>query len=161
VFKKILSHITTILLIGCCLLACNTDRFKSKGKAVEVPPVENKATNITVQPGQQLIKGIELDYSNLEGRRMVITNKAAWSEIIDHVPAGQSKKIWVNTCINKFGKVKFVEPDKLNTNVEDNDIIQKAIKLVAYSMFEKSKENTEEQCGIVKLNIDKTNIQLK
>ncbi len=91
------------------------------------------------------------------GRKVVFVNRSKLGGVMNGVEQGQKKKIWVKTCVNRAGKVTYVELDEINTDVYDNNTLKKALSLVSQYLFEPDINAPGEQCGVVKINIDKTN----
>ncbi len=91
------------------------------------------------------------------GRKVVYVNRAQLADVMNGVSIGEKKKIWIKTCVNRAGVVTYVELDELNSNVSNNTILRKALKLVSGYKFEPDLNAPGEQCGMVKINIDKTN----
>lgn len=91
------------------------------------------------------------------GRKVVFVNRAKLGGVMNGVEQGQKKRIWIKTCVNRAGKVTYVELDEINTDVYDNTVLKKALSLVTGYLFETDINAPKEQCGIVKINIDKTN----
>ena len=76
--------------------------------------------------------------------------------LLKGIEQGDKAEIWVKTCINRSGVVTYAELDEINTTASDNTILKKALVLVSGYKFEPDINAPEEQCGVVKINIDKT-----
>jgi len=176
VFKKIIPHTISILILSCSILACSADKMKTKSAAETKQVVNNKNTlekkpaaakkhtekkvsTVPTEKVQEKIGSALFDYTGMNGRRILATNKKVWPEVTDRILAGENKTIGIMTCVNQYGKVIHAEIDKIVSNVNDNGILQQALRLVGYSMFETDRENTEDHCGLLKITIDKTNVQ--
>lgn len=91
------------------------------------------------------------------GRRVTYVSRAKLAGVKAGVAVGDNKKIWIKTCINQAGKVTYVEIDEDNTDVIDNAVLKKALSMVSGYEFEKNINAPLEQCGVVKIRIDRTN----
>ena len=91
------------------------------------------------------------------GRKVTYVNRAKLAGVMSGVAVGENKKIWIKTCVNKAGKVTYVELDEINTDVYDNSVLKKALALVSGYEFEQDVNAPNEQCGVVKIRIDRTN----
>lgn len=87
------------------------------------------------------------------GRKVIEKNYGALSKI--YVKTG---KIWVKTCVNRAGRVTYVEIDDVNTSIRDGQILRDALAAVQGYKFEEDYTAAKEQCGVLKFIIDLTDI---
>jgi len=62
--------------------------------------------------------------------------------------------IVIKVCINPEGTVTYVEIDKSETTVNDQNIRKEALKSLVKYKYEPNPDAAPEQCGIYKLKID-------
>jgi len=89
------------------------------------------------------------------GRKVIFVDRVKLVGLMNSIESGETRKIWVKTCINRAGKVTYVELDENNTNVVDPDALKVALSLVSKYLFEPDSYAPSEQCGLVKLNINR------
>ena len=83
------------------------------------------------------------------GRKVIFNNYAGLKKI--YVKSG---KIWIKTCVNRRGIVTTVLIDEVNTTIKDYEILRNALEAVKGYKFEPDFSAAKEQCGLMKINID-------
>ena len=83
------------------------------------------------------------------GRKVIYNNYEDLKKIYK-----KSGRIWIKTCVNRRGKVTVVEIDELNTTIRDAQILRDALKAVQGYRFEEDFSAAKEQCGLIKILLD-------
>ena len=83
------------------------------------------------------------------GRKVTFHPYAALAKVY-----AKSGKIWIKTCVNRSGRVTYVEIDELNTTVEDRYILRDALEAARQYKFEEDFSAPREQCGVLRINVD-------
>ena len=99
--------------------------------------------------------GFDSSGYGIHGRQVTYVNRDKLHKLMEGSPKGQKKRIWIKTCINKEGRVTYVELDEGNTDVKNTNVLKSAMSLVAGYKFEASENAPREECGLVKIVIDR------
>ena len=158
-FRKLLSHIVSLLLVICCILACNTERFRPKTAVpkVEIPQTNTKPElSIEDEIEEEQIGSAHLDYSDVDESgngiygRMISDSFYEKLKVIkaeaDPIHKGVLKII---CCIDQSGSIMMARPDIEGTSMNYMPLQRQVGKILIDERFEPSTTAPERQCGVV------------
>lgn len=156
--KNLLTHISSTIIVICCILACNTEKFRPKpGQVTEQVLVEEKPSlSIEEEKEQELIGAAQLDYSDLDesgngiyGRQIADSFYAKLEKIKSEADPIHKGTLKIICCIDQLGAILMARPDIENTTMNDLTLQRKVGKILIDEQFEADATAPNRQCGIV------------
>lgn len=94
----------------------------------------------------------EIDHTgrSIQGRRLTYRDHSRLAEIV----RSGSGKIFVKTCINRDGLSEYVEIDKQNTTITNDQALGNALRMILNYTFEADTLAPPYECGTLKLFLD-------
>jgi len=144
----------------CCLLACNTEKFRPKPNSnkqtTETSTQEEKPLSIKEEQEQELIGAAQLDYSDLDesgdgiyGRQISDSFHEKFKVIKAEANPIHKGVLKIICCIDQSGSIMMARPDIENTTMNNLDLQRKVGAMLINERFEASPTAPERQCGLV------------
>ena len=156
-FRNLFNHISSILIIACCVLACNTERFRPKSVQAETDlPQEKTELSIEEEQDQEIIGAAQLDYSDVDrsgngiyGRKLSDSFYEKLKVIKAEADPIHKGTLKIICCIDQLGSIMMARPDIENTSMNDLALQRKVGKILIDERFEASTTAPDRQCGLV------------
>ena len=143
--QKTLNIFTSLLIISCCLLACNTEKFRPKPKSsVPETQVQDEPKQMTAQDEQEeeLIGPASLDYDNVDesgngiyGRQIAPSFYEQVEEIKKNADPKFKGVLKIITCIDPSGIILMARPDIDKTTMKELDLQRKVGKVLICLLY--------------------------
>lgn len=150
------------MIISCCLLACNTERFRPKskndaGQSISENVVEEKKPMTAQQEqDQELIGAASLDYKDVDqsgngiyGRKISDSYYDKLEQIKKEADPSLKGVLKIVACIDQSGSILMARPEVRQTTMNNLDLQRKVGAMLIDERFEADSSAPDRQCGHV------------